>query len=60
MYGIGQRLSWNGMLGTVVNVIDYKNGQGYVRLSVDERNGLPYWVEFNKVKLTLEKARDLK
>lgn len=60
MYELGQRLSWNGEIGTVIDIIDYKRyGNGYVRLSMDSRNGLPYWVEFARVMTTQEKVRKI-
>jgi len=50
LFELGQRLEWfdRAWHGTVVDTVDAPgghNGGGYVRLSVDEQGGLPYWVE---------------
>lgn len=47
-YHIGDRLTYKGRNGTVLKVIDYHTGIGYVRLLMDDVR-VPYWVEFSMV-----------
>jgi len=49
MFIKGDRLTWQGRTGTVINIHDNRsNSHGYVRLLLDDVH-LPYWVEYNRL-----------
>lgn len=42
----GDHVAWGERTGTVLAIVRYRNGPGYVRLLLDDVS-LPYWVELN-------------